>query len=66
MKFHPENSKIHTDIGWKTSMIGIFLVSFGGDSRFRLLLRNGENDFVVAENIEEALVLAKKKLIINN
>ena len=25
VKFHPEKFKIHTDIGWKTSMIGIFL-----------------------------------------
>ena len=63
VKFHPEKFKIHTDIGWKTSAIGIFLVNCGGDNKFKLIITgDSENDFVVAENIEEALKLAKEKL----
>jgi hypothetical protein len=53
--------KIPTNTGWKTSVTGIFPVSFGGDSKFLLLLWNGDEDFVVAENKEEALELAKQK-----
>ena len=63
VKFHPEKFKIHTDIGWKTFTIGIFLVNLVGTTNSGVLLWKKEKMRIceVAENIEEALVLCAKK-----
>ena len=57
-----KNSKIHIDIGWKTSEIGISSRQlWWGQQIPAYYYGDGENDFVVAENIEDALKLRSRK-----
>ena len=56
------NLRIPITIGWKMSVIGVFLDSFGGvNASLPIISGQGEDDFVVAVNEHEALTLAQKK-----
>ena len=53
--------KIPIATGWRTFEIGIFHVSCGGDSKSpAYYYGDGKDDFVVAENQEKALELARE------
>ena len=41
--------------------IGVSAASYGGDTRFRFITFPDSNDYVVAENITEAVRLVKEK-----
>ena len=55
--FIQQSLRIRIVIGWKTSKIGVYLVSCGGASAYQPIIMG--NQYVVAENAEEALKLAQ-------